>query len=265
VSEQPDLPPSFNPGSYRRAAPRDQEKAETRRLTMIVAGIVGLLVIGVLARSFMVARAPNTTVRDVSGTPLITADNTAVKLAPAVAGGMQVPGADQDVLSGGSSGSGAANGQLAPGPETPAPDKLAAEKPVATTAPLPPPVVAQSTATPAGPAPVVVESKPAPVLAERTTRSALAPSGHAPPPPVARGGLSVQLAALGSEADATREWRRLRLKMPAILSGHRPRISTVVSNGHTLYRLRTDGFADRAAARDFCADVREQGGGCAVF
>jgi len=265
VSDQPDLPPSFNPVTYRRAVPRDQERAETKRLTFIVLGIIGVLTAVVLARAFMVARAPETAVRDATGTPVITADSAPVKQPPPAPGGMQVPGADQDVLSGGSSGSGAANGQLAPAEEAPAPDKLAAEVPGAAPAPLPPLTVQQPAA--AAP-PAATAALPQPVLhhAKKTvhvevTQSALGDAKVAS----IHGTQAVQLAALPSEAAAKAEWRKLQHRMPGLLDGHSPRIITVERDGHKLYRLRTDGFADRAAARSFCADVKQQGGNCAVF
>ena len=250
---QPDLPPSFNPSTYRRPAPRDRERAETKRLGLIVLGIVGLLVVGVLARTFMVARAPATATRDATGTPVIAAASAPVKVAPATPGGLQVPGADQDVLAG--AGAGAAKGQLAPGPEAPAPDKIAN---------APPPVKAP----PVVQRPVVAAISPPPVV----TKSSLGEARGEPPlpRPVARvpfgsGAQQVQLGALASEADARTEWRRLKAKLPTVLRGHSMRITAVVLNGRTLYRLRTGGFADRADARRFCTEVRDQGGHCGVF
>jgi len=260
VSEQPDLPPSFNTGPYHRPAPRDQEKAETKRLGFIVLGIVGLLVAGVLARSFMTARAPDTTLHDTSGTPVIAASNAPVKAAPINPGGLQVPGADQDVLAG-SSGSGAANGQLAPGPETPAPDQLAAGN----VAP-PPPVVHAPVlhAPPASTAPLqrLAEAAPLPPKHHHSVAKQQAAVADNPPAPAATGGQAVQLGALISRDDAMKEWRRDKNRQPELFAGHDPHIVTVSVNGHTMYRLRTDGFSDRDEALKFCAKVRDRHGKC---
>jgi len=264
VSEQPDLPPSFNAGPYQRRAPRDQEKAETKRLGMIVLGIVGLLVVGVLARTFMTARAPQATISDNSGAPVITdGSNSPVKTAPANPGGLQVAGADQDVL-GGSTGAGAANGQLAPGAETPAPDQLAAQTSVAPAAAPAAPKVRLPVIS--GPADQVTSAAvpavfgPAPARAAKHHR--LPASGAEDASFAATGAGVVQLGALPTRADAMREWRRLSAKMPALFQGRTPHISTVALRDRTMYRLRTGGFADRTDAMRFCTEVRDQHARC---
>jgi hypothetical protein len=273
VTEQPDLPPSFTPGSYRRPTPRDQEKAETKRMGIIVLSIVGLLVAVVLARSLMVARAPNTTASDASGTPVIGADKTPTKSAPANPGGMQVPGADQEVLAG-SGGNGAANGQLAPTPEAPAPDKLASSAPAppvpaTPTAPTPtaaPPAVAAPPASPdAVPAPVPVKAAHTAPPEHKHARAETHKPAHEDAEAAPSGEQEVQFGALTSKAEALAEWKHLKAALPALLHGHKPLITTVDHNGHTLYRLRTGGFADHAAARKFCSKVKEQGHSCLLF
>lgn len=270
MSEQPDLPPSFNPTSYRRASPRDQEKAETRRLGLIVAGIVGFLVVVVAAREFFVHRGPSEVASDGSP-PVITASGAPVKVAPANPGGLQVPGADQDVLGSGASGAGPANGQLAPGPEAPAPDKLAAQTPTAS-AIEPPPPVALPTPGPAVKQPPARFASPTPEssvpLAEQHPFRPEEGARLAPPSAVALtqvGRTEVQLAALPTETAARHEWHRLQAKLPGVLSGHSAHIIPVVLNGHTVYRLRTGGFLDRAEARRFCEKIRSQGAACGIY
>ena len=257
MSEQPDLPPSFSAGSYQRRAPRDQEKAETKRLGIIVLGIVGLLAVGVLARSLLSGHTPATQATDSSGTPLITADNTAVKSPPVDPGGLQVPGADQDVL--GSSGSGAANGQLAPGPETPAPAQLAAQPPVAATPAAP---------APSGPAPAVnfgpAAAPPAAVASKPDRAAAAAAPAAGPEAATAIGVHLVQLGALPTHADALKEWRRLSARMPDLFQGRTPRITSVLVSGRLMYRLRTGGFADRDDAAQFCSAMTERHVRCEV-
>jgi len=269
VSEQPDLPPSFSAGTYQRRAPRDQEKAETQRLGLIVLGIVGLLAVGVLARSLLSGHTASTTASDGGSVPLIAPTGSNVKTPPANPGGLQVPGADQDVL--GASGSGAANGQLAPGPETPAPAQLAAEPPAApptaTPAPATPPAptvnfgpVAKS---PPAPPPALTEASPtvigrAPAEAVDQAAPAAAQSEAAP------GAHMVQLGALPTHAEAVKEWRRLIAKMPALFQGRTPRITSVAVSGHLMYRLRTGGFADRDDAVRFCSEMSDRHVRCEV-
>jgi hypothetical protein len=90
---------------------------------------------------------------------------------------------------------------------------------------------------------------PAPVAAEHP---------QATPAVAKSGGRVVQLGSLPSHAEAEKEWRRITAKMPALFSGHAPRIISVEVNGHTMYRLRTDGFANRDDAASFCAEVRDR-------
>lgn len=281
MSEQPDLPSGFTSSeSYHRKSPRDAGADESKRLFTIGLGILGALVAVVLVRAFLVARSPQTA-RDGAGPPVITASATPTKVAPAVAGGMQVPGADTDGL--GAGGSGAANGQLAPATETPEPGKLAAEVPgtVTPSSPAVPSGVAPSAGTaalsanPAAPAGLAQAQiadqgtlKPkhhvhhgagpgaisVPDLDTRSSWGVAAASHH-----------GVQFGALASAAEARKEWRRLRAKMPDLLEGRTPVIQTVDHNGTILYRLRTAGFASRRAAHSFCDKVRGAGGQCLVF
>jgi cell division septation protein DedD len=111
---------------------------------------------------------------------------------------------------------------------------------------LPPPVAA----APVAPPPVAPVATPvaAPVLA-----------------PVAQGRALVQLGALASEEAARAEWERLTRRVPE-LAGFQPRVTKLEREGQaTLYRLRTGGLADAAAARSLCEAVRAKGGACTAF
>jgi hypothetical protein len=78
------------------------------------------------------------------------------------------------------------------------------------------------------------------------------------------GRVAVQLAAVGSREEAMAEWERLRRRAPEVFANRRPQVSPLEREGRTLWRLRTDGFADPAAARGFCEQVRARGLSCFV-
>ncbi len=105
-----------------------------------------------------------------------------------------------------------------------------------------------------------VEPPPAPkktVLAVRTSPPAAAPV--AKPPYV------VQLASLKSNAAASREWARLKIRYAALFEALEPSIqrATIPKRG-TFYRLRADGFATRRQAVATCAKLKAAGQGCLV-
>ena len=74
----------------------------------------------------------------------------------------------------------------------------------------------------------------------------------------------VQLAAVSSEAAARIEWQRLQKRMPDLLDRRQPAFSKIEHDGRVLWRVRTGGFSDLAAAAAFCDHVRAKGGGCSV-
>jgi Flp pilus assembly protein TadD len=143
----------------------------------------------------------------------------------------------------------------APAPAVAAPPAPAAVAPpsdpdAAYTGPPPIPVTASSsTPGPAG-TPVPEPQAPAPVT-----------------PPAAgasTGGDEVQLGALDSQDDAERAWRDISGATPALFSGKSPDIQPATVNGKTYYRLRVGGFANKAAAATFCAEVSAAGNACTV-
>ncbi|WP_240782598.1 SPOR domain-containing protein, partial [Roseococcus sp. SYP-B2431] len=99
--------------------------------------------------------------------------------------------------------------------------------------------------------------------------AAPAPRAAAPPAqaarpaaPAAGGRAMIQLAAAGTEEGARADWARLQRRAPE-LAGRSPVITKLEREGQpTLWRLRTGGFADQAAARAFCAQLREKSVNC---
>lgn len=241
--------------SYRVHRQRGPD-AGTQRLMMIAGGLTGALVLIVLMWSSVGHRGGG-------GVPVVAADQRPVRVKPADPGGMKIPGLAVD----GSAADGTGGDKLAPPPEAPNPAALAKQE----TAPVPatPPAVAPMIA-PAPAAPVV----PAPPVQAESARAAAPPVATVAPPPERRlskpdpavpaGHQMVQLAALTSEAAARQEWDRLARKLPAMFNGRHPVISKIDHGGHTLWRLRTSGFATESEAKQFCAELKAKGAGCAV-
>ncbi len=210
----------------------------TRRLALIAGSLGAVLLMVVGGWSLMGHRS--TTV------PVLQADNRPLRVKPENPGGMQVAGADEDILSGGNQ---AGAGKLAPAPEAPAPQALNAPPPT-------PPVVAAPAAVPVPavsplPAKPAVAAKPAAVPEKR-------------PAVTAANGALVQLAAVQSEDAAKSEWQRLSKRLPDLFGQRRPAFSKTEHDGRTLWRVRTGGFADTAQASMFCGKVRAKGVGCSV-
>lgn len=220
----------------------------TRRLAIIACGLGGLLVVAIGGWTMLN--------RHGGSVPVVQAASGPMRVKPANPGGMQVAGANEDILSGdGPSGT----DKLAPPPEVPDPQALRAP-------PKQSPAAVASAALPAPPPAIAAAQAPRPV----TDRPLAAPDKHAAAAAVAAHTVPagkdtvVQLAALRSEAAARDEWQRLQHRMPDLLKDHHPAISKVDHDGETLWRVRTGGFGDVAQATAFCERVRSKGAGCAV-
>jgi hypothetical protein len=212
----------------------------TKRLGLIALGLGGTLLV-VMGGWSMISHHSGTV-------PVVQADSGPVKVKPANPGGMQIAGANDDMLSGDGASS---DGKLAPPPEAPAPQALRAP-------PAPPPVAAAPALAAPLPAIAAAPIKPIeakPIAAPDKRVAAAAPTGR---------DMLVQLAAVRSEADAKSEWGRLAKRMPDLLSQRQPAISKIDRDGHTLWRVRTGGFADLTQAKDFCEHVRAKGAVCTV-
>jgi hypothetical protein len=193
--------------------------------------------------------------------PVIEADSRPVKVRPEDPGGLRVPNQDQLVLEPAAvrraaERSTGANARLDRGPETPALDQLR-QQAAPPAAPAPGPVAA------APPAPALPPPVAAPVAAPSAAPMAAPMAAPAAVlAPVAQGRAQVQLGALASEEAARSEWERLTRRIPE-LAAFQPRVTKLEREGQaTLYRLRTGGLADAAAARGLCEAVRAKGGAC---
>ena len=229
----------------------------TRRLALIAGGLGVALVAVVGSWEFMGQRG--------SSVPVVQADNRPVRVKPDNPGGMQVAGANEDILSGGTESSA---GKLAPPPEAPAPQVF--RPPPSAPAPVATPALAPTLAAPSPPTVAAAPTKPVPAVkpAEPATAAALKPAEQAVEkrPAAAPSGNAalVQLAAVRSEDAAKSEWERLSKRLPELLGPHHPAFSKVEHDGHTLWRVRTGGFADIPQATSFCEKVRSKGAACSV-
>lgn len=310
MREDLDIPmPSMSPGgasttNFRVARQPEGLDANTKRMAIVAAAIVGVFVVFAGVYSFMGHRR--------AGVPVIEADSRPLREKPKDAGGMQVIGKDETIMSGG----GEAKTAISAPSEAPAPQALRAvvtpvvEAPVA----VPQAVVAPTVSPPAAPqaapalmAPMVTPSRPVapPASAPKVVQAEVKPAVKAPvaqspaqspvsspvsssvsspvPAAVAPGvvaapraaapvpaagapakGVQVQLGAVASEQAAHAEWQRLAKRMPDLFGGKAPAISKVERDGKTLWRVRTGGFADANAARAFCEHVKAKASGCIV-
>ncbi len=219
----------------------------TIRLAVIAGGIVAGVGLAYVGLSLFHHRSGEV--------PIIQADDRPIRVKPDNPGGLQIAGAGNDIFSGGSDTNGS---KLAPAPETPNPQALRTQAPVAPPQPTPATVAPAFVAPPAAaPAPVAVVAPVQPVA-----KPAL--PAAAPAHPATNGKAGIQLAALGSEAAARAEWQTLQKRYPDVLAGHQPSISKTERDGKTYWRLRTAGFTDVAHAKSACDKVRAKGGGCSV-
>jgi hypothetical protein len=213
----------------------------TRRLALIAGGLGGTL-LAVIGGWTLVGH-------QTAAVPVVQADSRPIRVKPENPGGLQVAGANEDILSGDTS---AAVGKLAPPPEVPAPQALRAPPPAPATAP---------------PAAATLAPNPVPSAPAASGKAVAAkPAGTADKHPAAApaNGALVQLAAVRSEDAAKSEWDRLSKRLPDLLGQRRPAFSKTEHDGHTLWRVRAGGFADPAQASTFCEKVRAKGVGCSV-
>ncbi len=157
--------------------------------------------------------------------PEIAAPATPLRVTPADPGGLTVPGANEQIMSGDESG------------------------PAPTLAQAPPaPALAQ-----------LQQQSGVPVL-----NPALAPAPVADAPGQDAGPVQVQLAATASKPDAETKWSEFLGKMPNLVGSKKPIFVPAMVAGGNIWRLRLGGFADKTAAASFCAQVVAAGGDCTV-
>lgn len=273
VPKDLEIPPSDHrvpPPGY-RVSRRPTVDPGTRRLAVIAAGIGGVLIVVIGLWSMLGGRT--------SGVPVVTAPTSAMRVKPANPGGMQVAGTTTPILTGNQS-SGAAT--LAPAPETPDLSALQSPPPAPTAAtpgPAATPAVAPTDAAPAPPAAPTKLARTATPAPQVAANGLPLPPPQPPPlrfaslaplrvPPTVAAGTGhateVQLAALSSEDAANREWRSLQTALPGLFGQRQPLITKVNVDGHTFWRVRTGGFANIAAATEFCASVKAKGKSCTI-
>jgi len=220
---------------------------DTKRLALIAAGLGSALLAVLGVWTVNGHRAGET-----SSVPVIEAPPGPMRVKPANPGGMQIAPGDEIFAQG----AGGDNGtdKLAPPPETPDPQAL---RPPPKPAPVPrtAPALAATTLPPAPPAAIPAPASPAVAPAAPAAKPAVSPA-------IER--TSVQLAALPTEEAARQQWALLQHRLPDLLRGRDPAISKVEVGGRAWWRVRTGGFADPAAARGFCDQVRAKGGACDV-
>ncbi len=205
----------------------------TRLLVLAACGVGGLLAVGG-AGWFVLGR-------NAAPVPVIEADSRPVRVKPDNPGGMQIAGAEETITG---------PQAMAPATEAPAPQALRAQ--LAQPAPVTPrPAAALATVAVPAPIPAAALVAPTPVRA-------------VPPPSAPVGRVTVQLGALETEAQGRAEWDRLAKRMPTIFASRQPLFQRADSAGHTVWRIRTGGFADMAEATSFCTQVKAKGGACSL-
>ncbi len=229
----PTVPPitqNFSRPSYRPEAQSGMDP-DMKRMALVAAGLGGLvaLIIGAVSLTPHAHR----------GVPIIEVQGP-VRVKPLDPGGMKVAGSDD--------GAGGVEA-LAPAAEKPAIRALRAKSRSVTAAGL----RAAPAAVPA-PAPTA----PAPALQRASATQAMPASGADPHR------VMIQLAAFENQQTAEQDWGKLAEKIPGLFDGHRPEVTRAQIAGHTVYRLRTGGFATPEAAGAFCGKVRAKGGDCLV-
>jgi len=236
------IPPSMGSQTYRtsyRAQPQGAD-GMTRKLLLAAVALGGVLLAGMGGWALLGHRA--------GPVPVIEADTRPLRVKPDNAGGMQVAGADEQVMGGQA---GAAQ-SMAPAAEAPAPQALRAQ--------LQPP----APAVPVSPVPVPATPSPSVSPLPDTPRPTRAAAPAARPAAPASGSTLVQLAAVESEQGAQAEWQRLAKRIPDMLGDKRPVVQRAERDGKPVWRVRTGGFTDMADATSFCARLRSKGASCTI-
>jgi len=203
--------------------------------------------------------------------PVIEADPRPFKVRPDDPGGLRVPNQDELIFerNRGSNAQPPA-ARLAPEPEAPRIDALRAQvaqpsqRPTLATEGVS--LLPRNTAPTAGAPAVTAPAIPTPAATAPAAPAPQTAAAPARPAPVPNGRIRVQVGALTSDEAARSEWERLSGRYPDLFGAFRPQVVRFEREGQaTLYRLRTGGFADVAAAQAFCEQAREQRIPCIVI
>lgn len=259
------IPPSAGGYGY-RASYRTQSggmDGMTRKLLIAAVGLGGVLLAGMGGWALLGHGS--------GPVPVIEADTRPLRVKPDNAGGMQVAGADEQVM-GEQSGRAQA---MAPRAEAPAPQALRAQQQLpplpdapaapAAASPVPSPSAAPGPAVVANPGVSPLPDTPRPPV--RAGAGAAKPASPAAAPAVAppgAGATLVQLAAVDTEQGAQAEWQRLAKRMPDALGDRRLVLQRAERDGKAVWRVRTGGFSDMADATAFCSRLRAKGASCTI-
>lgn len=259
------IPPSAGGYGY-RASYRTQSggmDGMTRKLLIAAVGLGGVLLAGMGGWALLGHHS--------GPVPVIEADTRPLRVKPDNAGGMQVAGADEQVMGEQSRSSGA----MAPRAEAPAPQALRAQQQLpplpdtpaapAGTAPVPGPAAPSSPPAVAGFgfSPLPDTPRPPARAGAAAAKPALPAAAPAAAPP-AIGVTLVQLAAVDTEQGAQAEWQRLAKRMPDALGDRRLVLQRAERDGKAVWRVRTGGFSDVADATAFCSRLRAKGASCTI-
>ena len=215
--------------------------------------------------------------------PLIKADPRPMKTAPDKPGGMEVPNQDKEIYARIDRNAPQAPApkveRLLPPPESPmprprppaAPPPLEPEipaspnlEPPANAVEVPQPPVATPPRV-AAPAPVPAPAPQQQAQAQAPRAAPVAPAPQTVVPGAGGARYRIQLAALRTSEDATREWDKLRKAHTELLG---PLTLDVVradlGDRGTFYRIQAGPLADERAARELCHKLAEKKVGCLV-
>lgn len=245
---------------------------EMRRIALIAGGFAGAIILVALIWGGVHPR--------LGPPPVIKPALGPMRTAPANPGGLQVPGANEQIMSGTT-----ASGPPHLAPPTPQPDfsKLAAEANSSQPKPAPHPAstaaaASQSRPPGAGLSPPPPSSAAPASGASASGAAAPATPAAAPNPQIGKampaiippkqaasaGPHDIQLGALVSMAKADEAWQILLARVPDLLAGRTPVVVPGTVNGRTFYRLRLGGFATATAATTFCDRLKARHVACYV-
>lgn len=237
-----------------------------RRRPIVILAIIALLV--VFAGVVFLAYKQGLKQGAQGNPPVIRADDSPIKVAPANPGGMKFPHQDKTVydrISGADAGGASDAEHLLPSAEEPI-----AVQPKVAEAPAPVPgaeaAPAQTEAVPpvaAAPAAPVAQAPAAPVTAPPAAQAPAATVQAAPAATAAAGSYVVQLAAFRDEPTARAEFEKLKKKHSA-LAGLQADIQRADLGAKGIYYRLRAGYMDKAKAGELCGTLKAQGQACLV-
>lgn len=239
-------------------SPYDPNDAGNKR-GFILLGITfaALLLLAVLVMNLW---SDGARTRDV---PPIIPGSAEFKVVPDAPGGVDTSNQGREVY-------GRIDGSAAPEVEPrPAPEEPIQVATTAPAAPLPDAVeIEVAPAVPVRPEPTpepTPEPAPEAVVQAPAARPAAPRPTPAPRPAATTSGWVVQLAALGSQAEADQTWNRFSSRFASTLpAGVSKDVQFATVNGRDYHRLRAAGFGSKADADRFCATLKAQDQACLV-